>query len=64
MLEKINKKEARKRFNKGESILFIPCKLNPYSPWDCGIWYQHKTESDHDFDSVCTAVWWYNCNSE
>ena len=64
MLKKIDKREARKLFNKGKKIMFIPCKLNPYSIWNVGIWHQLSDGTDCDFDSFCNAVEFYNCSFE
>ena len=64
MLKKIDKRTARKMFNNGKKIMFIPCKLNPCSIWNCGVWHQLSDGVTHDFDTFCNAVAFYNCNSE
>lgn len=63
MLKRIDKRIARKMFNDGKKVMFIPCKINPYSIWNCGIW--HKIDDgDCDFDTFSNAVAFYNCSNE
>ncbi len=64
-LTRITKTKARSLYENGNAVLFIPCKLNPKSPWGLGMW-EHK---DHDgqyesFDALCNHYEYYNCNAE
>lgn len=61
--KKIDKRNARKRWNNGESILLVPCKHNPNS----NLYFVfgslvNKSDADCDtFDSVVNQFEYYNC---
>lgn len=60
-LEKINKREARKRYIRGEEIHICPCKVNPLSMyWSDGV-ILRVWESPKLFDSIITEFEYYNC---
>ena len=63
--KRINKKEARKLYNEGRKVFFIPCNLRPDTNfWGIGIW-----ESKDDWGQYKTfdiLVYWYsiyNCDN-
>lgn len=65
-LERISKKTARKLYNAGDEILFIPCKLNPENNfYNLGMW-QHKElwGQYENFELLCDQFEIYNCNNE
>lgn len=62
--KRVNKTTARKLFNEGHTIGFIPCNANPHSAWtpvvfrdkhdpDCG--------NDLNFDKFVNSFEYYNC---
>ena len=59
---RISKIEARKWYNAGETICVCPNNLRPDSPWFSGILV--NSQQNGDFDKMCNAVSYYNCNSE
>lgn len=63
-LERIDKRTARKEFNKGTQLLIIPCKANPYH----GLWrysqYNKSMVIPASFDGLCAMISYYNCNRE
>lgn len=60
---RISKKEARKRFDIGESIRMVPVKFVPESPWGYHADISKKTASgeEQSFDAVVDAYTVYNC---
>ena len=62
-MERVNKTRAEKLFKGGETILFIPCKLNPTSPWSIGV-EVNTNSTDCSFNELCNAITYYNCNAE
>lgn len=63
---RVSKNVARKLFNNGQTIFFIPCKANPTSAWDIGMVIPPKKNNNPKekvFDQVCDAFEYYNCNS-
>lgn len=59
---RINKKEARRRFNQGEDITLVACKMRVDSPWGLGCRINNK--DDRDFDKIVNNFEYYNCTSE
>ena len=57
-IRRINKREARNRFNKGEDIYIRPCKLNPV------LTYSIISRLSGNFDTAVDAFEYYNCNNE
>lgn len=62
-MEKVNKTKAKKLFESGKTILFIPHKLNPASPWSMGMEVSADS-TDCSFNELCNAIAYYNCNTE
>lgn len=62
---RIDKRIARKLYNNGEDVLFIPCNLRPDNMWGLGI-LQNKTLNGQydDFDNLCFWYSAYNCTAE
>ena len=63
---KVRKEVARRLFNEGYKVYVIPCKLNPFSQWDCAeAWNKELIdETRNAFDR--TVIDYKNnvCNSE
>lgn len=59
-LIRVNKKAARRLYNEGCDVLFIPCKVDPYNMWGIGSWVHHE----YDFDRICNNFIYYNCDKE
>lgn len=63
--KRINKRIARKLYNDGVDVLFIPCKLRPDNMWGLGIWENVNLSGQYgSFDKLCNEFIWYNCNFE
>lgn len=61
-IKRIDKREARSRFYKGEDIYIESCKLNPTSKWSA-----HpiiNKASNEPFNNLVDTFEYYNCNSE
>ena len=65
-LERITKQEARKLYNAGIDVLFIPCKLNPENNfYNLGIWENINLLGQYEsFEKLCDFFTWYNCTNE
>ena len=68
-LKRINKTVARKMYNEGKDVLFIPCNCNPNRDvWGLSIWENKDNWGQFpDFDAFDTLVLTYisyNCNNE
>ena len=68
-MKRINKRQARKAWNDGQSIIICPCNLRPNNYWNGNTWIsKSKFESlgyDTDFDKIVDLHTYYNCtNSE
>ena len=55
---KINKKEARKLHEAGDSVYLLPSKANINSVW----WEPAELDKEQDFDKFCNQYHYYNCN--
>lgn len=60
-IKRIDKREARNRFHKGENIYIEPCKLNPASKW---LTHPIINRLLCNFDTAVDTFEYYNCNSE
>jgi len=60
---RINKTSARRLFNAGRDILFNPCNMPVRRDFYCVHVIASKKDRP-DFDSVCNAFEYYNCNGE
>lgn len=65
-LTRINKTTARKYYNAGNDVLFIPCNLHPENNfYNLGIWENKNLCGQYaDFDTLCNHYTYYNCNGE
>ena len=59
---KITKALARKMYNNGEEIMVIPNKVRPNSM--LASWTRKPDNEDGDFEKLCNAIFYYNCNPE
>lgn len=66
ILTRINRNKARKAYEEGKEVLFIPVNCNPLSSYfNLGIWEQKSLEGQYDsFEKLYNAFTYYNCNSE
>jgi len=55
---KINRKEALKLHEAGDSVYLLPSKANPNSVW----WEPAELDKEQDFDKFCKQYHYYNCN--
>ena len=59
---RVSKKEARLRFQRGESILLCPVNFRPSSPWSVVSEISGKASSEkNEFDSIVNSFEFYNC---
>ena len=65
-LERVNKTTARKLYNAGRDVLFIPCKLNPENNFYClGIWQNKELAGQYEtFEKLLNAYEFYNCRPD
>jgi hypothetical protein len=65
-LERISKTTARKLYDAGNEVLFIPCKLNPENNfYNLGMWQRNDLWGQYEtFEKLCNAFEYYNCNNE
>lgn len=63
-LERINKRAAKKLYNSGVDVLFIPCKCNPENNfYNLGIWENKYLDGQHEtFEKLLNEYEYYNCN--
>ena len=55
---KINRQEARKLHEAGDSVYLLPSKANINSVW----WEPAELNKEQDFDKFCNQYHYYNCN--
>ena len=55
---KINRQEARKLHEAGDSVYLLPSKANINSVW----WEPAELNKEQDFDKFCKQYHYYNCN--
>ena len=60
-LVRVDKREARKLFNKGVNVFLWACKANIFSPWNA---YCYSNNTECEFDTFVNAFEYYNCNSQ
>lgn len=59
---RINKTMARKLYNNGIDVLFIPCNLRPDSPYGLGIWENINLGDEKiPFEKLVNHFEIYNC---
>lgn len=58
-MKRIRKDQARKRYNAGEKIFIVPCKIRPDNLWG----FRGCMVNNHgrDFDSYVNEFEYYNC---
>lgn len=65
--ERIDKREARKLFDAGETILLVPSNMSFYDNirWSCA-YTINKADVDEfgNFDTLINSYMYYNCNNE
>lgn len=64
--KRISKAAAKKEYENGKTIRFVPCKIAPVNAWGIGF-DECKAEGGAEyagrFESLVNAITWYNCNS-
>ena len=64
-IKRISRTVAKKEYEAGRDVLFIPCNMNPCSNWGLGIWQNKKYDGQYDnFNKLYNFYQWYNCNNE
>ena len=64
-LKRVSKKSARKLFDKGNTLLLVPCKIRPDNMFGIGVYVNANADTfGDDFDKVVHYFEYYNCNSE
>ena len=63
---RIDKRVARRLYDAGEDVLFIPCNMRPDNMWGLGMNLNKDDWSNENrsFDDVVMYFEWYNCNNE
>lgn len=60
---RISKQKARKFYEQGKDVLFIPCNLRPDSPFMLGIWENKNLDGQYiNFDTLVSYYESYNCS--
>lgn len=61
---RISKSEARKLYDRGDTICLCPCKMRPFGYWH----YEFITEVNRwkkeSFDELINSMKFYNCDPE
>ena len=60
---RISKAQAKKLFDKGEKIVFCPCKTRPFGGWGIGC-ITDSSRCQCEFEKLLNEFIWYNCNPE
>lgn len=65
-LKRIPRNKAKAAYNNGLDVLFIPVNCNPLSNYyNLEIWENKNLEGQYsNFESLCNAFEYYNCNNE
>ena len=58
---RINKTEARGRYNRGEKIYVCPCKMDPENKWQKAVLLSMQTTDGEKFDNAVNYFEYYNC---
>lgn len=61
--KRVDKKEARRLFEKGVSIHLLASKMKPFTNWT-GVGVVIDNDNDSDFQKVVNQFQYYNCSSE
>lgn len=62
---RIDKRVARRLYDAGEDVLFIPCNMRPDNMWGLGIVEnKYLLGQEETFDKLVNAYTWYNCTNE
>lgn len=65
MYTKITKKEARKRFESGQSVYVLASKMHPDNMWmKPAEMSLYDDNNQYTFDSFINSYMYYNCNTE
>ena len=66
--ERVSMKTARKVYEAGFAVCFIPVNMKPFGPWGLGAVLDknevRRLNCDADFEKVCDNLKYYNCNAE
>lgn len=62
----VQKRTAKKLFEAGEELVFCPCKMCPFGPWNIGMLISSTryTEEEISFESCVANFEYYNTSSE
>lgn len=65
-LKRVNKTVAKRLYNSGVDVLFIPCNLHPENNFYClGIWENIQLDGQYNtFEQLYNAFMYYNCTPE
>ena len=62
---RVDKRVARKIYNEGKDVLFIPRNMRPDNNWGLGIVEnKYLFGQEATFDKLVDTYTWYNCNNE
>lgn len=63
---RVDKRVARKLYNEGKDVLFVPCNMRPDNSWGLGILENCENCGNvgWTFDELVENYIWYNCNAE
>lgn len=60
---RIDKRQARKIYNGGGSVVILPHRANPHSIWFDGADFSKENTGNKDFDGLVSEFTYYNCNT-
>lgn len=62
---RIPKNKARAAYNNGLTVVFTPCKLQPFNVWGLSMDInKHNINCNNiDFNKLCNEYKYYNCNN-
>ena len=61
---KIDKRKARKLYNRGEDVYLLPCKVRPGGMWIEPFLINTRNSEGRNFESLVNEFEFYNCSSE
>jgi hypothetical protein len=61
-VKRVRKREARRRYDAGETVYIISHKMMPFTAWH--IEYAASKREDVPFDRIVQEYSWYNCSYE
>lgn len=63
MYKRISKKDAEKRYNAGQTIYLLPCKLNPHNIWFQPLYANKESCDNATWEHIVNDAAGYNCNA-